>query len=425
MLALGVFLSGVIKDLVCLPRPLSPPLHRITMSGSAALEYGFPSTHSTNAVSVAAFFLYHVHNDNTSVPPQLRTAALVSGYAYATSIIIGRMYCGMHGLFDVIIGSVLGGLITVLQVSCGDAFDIWIAENSWHAPLLATVLVIAAVRFHPEPADNCPCFDDSVAFAGVLIGCQIGHWSFSRSPYSLPVPTPATVAFHLQTLGIAKAALRIVLGVTVIFLWRAVMKPLLLRCLPPLFRTIEQRGFSLPRRFFTNASQYKRVPPLRKDDNVIPPAADIAGMLSSLRHRKRAISIGPQSEADAREFIAHREHKRRHSRSTSDQDRRPFPSGTSILADLPSPIESMEDPIMRADSGKGLQANGISTEEHSQEEARQDRQMFLALEKPRVRYDVEVVTKIVVYAGIAWLAVEGNPLLFENIGLGMARIATI
>jgi len=51
VLASGVIWSGFIKDMLCLPRPLSPPLHRITMSGSAALEYGFPSTHSTNAVS--------------------------------------------------------------------------------------------------------------------------------------------------------------------------------------------------------------------------------------------------------------------------------------------------------------------------------------------------------------------------------------
>jgi hypothetical protein len=45
--------------------------------------------------------------------------------------------------------------------------------------------------------------------------------------------------------------------------------------------------------------------------------------------------------------------------------------------------------------------------------------MFSKLQKPRVRYDVEVVTKLIVYSGIAWLAVEGNPILFELIGLGM------
>lgn len=43
--------------------------------------------------------------------------------------------------------------------------------------------------------------------------------------------------------------------------------------------------------------------------------------------------------------------------------------------------------------------------------------MFSALERPRIRYDVEVITKLIVYAGIAWLAVEGNPIVFELLGL--------
>ena len=62
--------------------------------------------------------------------------------------------------------------------------------------------------------------------------------------------------------------------------------------------------------------------------------------------------------------------------------------------------------------------------------------MFSAVEKPRTHYDVEVITKLVVYAGksyagiskqvahvsnfisgIAWLAVEGNLILFRWLGL--------
>jgi len=31
------------------------------------------------------------------------------------------------------------------------------------------------------------------------------------------------------------------------------------------------------------------------------------------------------------------------------------------------------------------------------------------------------VTKLVVYTGIAWLAVEVNPIIFELIGLGMGQ----
>ncbi len=46
-----------------------------------------------------------------------------------------------------------------------------------------------------------------------------------------------------------------------------------------------------------------------------------------------------------------------------------------------------------------------------------DQEMFSALKKPRVRYDVEVITKLVVYAGIAWVTVEINPIIFERLGL--------
>src|SRR5690349_13148744 len=96
MLAFGVILSGVIKDLLCLPRPLSPPLQRITMSGSAALEYGFPSTHSTNAISVVIYALYLLRRSET-LDEHVVYWAQMGLYAYGTSIVFGRLYCGMHG----------------------------------------------------------------------------------------------------------------------------------------------------------------------------------------------------------------------------------------------------------------------------------------------------------------------------------------
>ena len=70
------------------------------------------------------------------------------------------------------------------------------------------------------------------------------------------------------------------------------------------------------------------------------------------------------------------------------------------------------------------------------QDEKEEKEMFSKLEKPRVRYDVEVITKLIVYtgtrtspmnhcfvlidvAGIAWIAVEGGPILFTTIGLGL------
>lgn len=46
VLAAGGYVTSVLKDLFCVPRPYSPPLVRLSV-GTHALEYGFPSTHST------------------------------------------------------------------------------------------------------------------------------------------------------------------------------------------------------------------------------------------------------------------------------------------------------------------------------------------------------------------------------------------
>lgn len=253
MLALGVFWSGWIKDLVCLPRPLSPPLQRITMSGSAALEYGFPSTHSTNAVSVAVYLIHGIQAGSVPVADSLKPVALFACYWYAISIIIGRLYCGMHGFSDVIVGALLGIYIAVLQIMLGPRFDYAIASGDWTLPFTVFVVICFAVRFHPEPADNCPCYDDSVAFAGVVFGIQIGHWHFTHSGYAWTEPVLGTIPFSLSSIGWIKAGLRLLVGVAMIFVWRASAKPLLLRFLPPLFRQIEYVGLSLPRRFFKRA----------------------------------------------------------------------------------------------------------------------------------------------------------------------------
>ena len=227
------------------------------MSGSAALEYGFISTHSTNAVSVAVYLIYEIQSGSIPVAEPLRSAAIASCCFYALSIVFGRLYCGMHGFSDVIAGSIMGASIAGLQLYFGPGYDALIAEGDWRPPVLSTLAILLAVRFHPEPADNCPCFDDSVAFAGVMIGAEMAQWHFSKSPYATSQPVPATMPFKISELGPIKTCLRLVVGIIIVFVWRALAKPLLLKLLPPLFRQIEYGGLSLPRRFFERARSVK------------------------------------------------------------------------------------------------------------------------------------------------------------------------
>lgn len=428
MLAMGVYFSGIVKDFVCLPRPLSPPLQRITMSGSAALEYGFPSTHTTNAMSVGLYALYHITSSRESYSTTVYYLLCAACCWNTVSIALGRLYCGMHGFFDVVIGGILGAFIAGIRLAYGPAFDNWIFSGEWTRAAIVVLILAIAVRVHPEPADNCPCFDDSVSFIGVVMGAAIAVWHHAT------ITDAAEELADLYPFGNrnpVKVVARIVIGVLIVFAWREFTKPILLRCLPPIFRFVDHWGLMIPRRYFLQARDYKTVPTLRKDDNVIPTASEIPGLMSNLRHpRKRTVSVGPQSEADAREFIANREQKRRDSRSSSSPHGKPSMrsqhSGDVLdsvaLQEASTDTDQSSRPLLQvhpvdphlltpppSDAG--------ASSDSGREDEKNDREMFSGLEKPRIRYDAEVITRLVVYAGIGWWAIEGNPLLFKGVGL--------
>ena len=254
ILASGVFFTGFVKDGLCIPRPLSPPLKRITLSSSAALEYGFPSTHSANAVSVAVYALFISRSAADTLDSKWSILFYLLSFSYASSIILGRLYCGMHGLLDVFLGGVLGAFMSIIECWYGGAYDQFVNSDSLQHFGIVILVVIVLVRIHPEPADDCPCFDDSVAFAGVIIGIELGNWHYTRTTWSWDSPVLATVPFDLERLGWIKAIARIAVGILAILTWRGLMKPALLRLLPPVFRVIEKLGLNLPRRFFVQAS---------------------------------------------------------------------------------------------------------------------------------------------------------------------------
>ncbi|KAF2009961.1 sphingosine-1-phosphate phosphohydrolase-like protein [Aaosphaeria arxii CBS 175.79] len=452
MLAAGIFVSGFLKDMLCLPRPLSPPLARITMSGSAALEYGFPSSHSTNAVSVALYAIYMIRSAPEQYHPQVFVAVQALFWWYAISIIFGRLYCGMHGFLDVVIGSILGAIIGVGQLAYGDFLDTWIPDGPIGNLIISILVVLVLVRIHPEPADDCPCFDDSVSFAGVVLGIQVGAWQYARCAFSTNDPISSTVPFSIESIGWVRAVLRVILGVVMIFIWRASTKPALFKILPPLFRVLERVRWNLPRAFFLNASKYTSIPTLRGDDNVIPTASELPHMLKNLAHpRRRSVSVGPQSAADAYETLAYRNRRRRESINSLDgkmpedsawvpqtkedgtqaspqQSQEKVPLGANMLpTPMASRVHSYEQMMGTGNAAvttatppeRNQNFMGEDAVQSPTEEENEKREIFMKITKPRVRYDVEVVTKLIVYAGIGWLAVSGNPMLFQIVGLGM------
>src|SRR5271170_5257047 len=81
---------------------------------------------------------------------------------YATSIVLGRLYCGMHSFTDVAVGTILGSTIGVIQGLYGPLIEDAIAGSNWILPASACLLCLLLTNQHPQPVEDCPCFEDAI-----------------------------------------------------------------------------------------------------------------------------------------------------------------------------------------------------------------------------------------------------------------------
>ncbi|OBZ77993.1 hypothetical protein A0H81_02684 [Grifola frondosa] len=309
VLASGVYFSSFVKDLLCSPRPFAPPVTRLTI-GNHHLEYGFPSTHSTNSVSIA-LYLYSILQRLRNTPiapavvPIIEAAAVGASTAardaasnplemaggqdvemmisqttyrialcillfYVFSIVYGRLYTAMHSFTDCIMGISLGAGIWGLHVLCGPWLDAWITHSGW-------------IGRHPQPVDDCPCFEDAIAFVSVVLGALLARWYMLHTGYDeaffvhvMPGSSWSTWADVSEWFIIA--AIKMVLGILMIFMWRLFAKSMFHFILPPTFRLLSHL-FTLPhRRFYTPATDYTTMPS-EKGLRPIPSVIDLPGMV--------------------------------------------------------------------------------------------------------------------------------------------------
>lgn len=280
-LALGGYSSSFLKDLACSPRPFSPPVSRLTI-GSHHLEYGFPSTHSTNGTSMALFFLVHAHTLLVSDLISLRAfvTCVVFLVFYVFSIVGGRLYTGMHGFIDCTVGVILGASTWALQWAVMPVVERWVAGSGWSGPLLVTALCLLLVNQHPQPVDDCPCFEDAIAFISVMLGILLGKWfsaqypAFDPSTFP-PSSYPALSFAHPNTIMVfaSMSLLKLAMGILAIFAFRLLAKPALHAALPPLFRWLAKTVRLPNRRHYTPATEYARGPPA--DLRPIPSVMDL------------------------------------------------------------------------------------------------------------------------------------------------------
>lgn len=293
--------------------------------GSHHLEYGFLSTHSTNSVSIALYFYSYIHasyfkSDGMSGFAYFSSCAFIIFYIF--SIVFGRLYCGMHSMTDCMAGILIGAFVWAVHAFWWSPVEEWliasqrlhifgISSPDWIGTVLIAVVCGVMVHRHPQPIDDCPCFEDAIAFVSVVGGMLLGFWGATRTgfedsnltshmpgspfPFSHGVPTsenPWTAMFLWWGTAITK----LVVGISAIFIWRIFAKFIAHLALPPLFRLISNRilprlvsihvlpkGSGLPnRRFYTPATEY---------DGSVPLSSAGDGSLGGLRSIPSVIDL--------------------------------------------------------------------------------------------------------------------------------------
>lgn len=237
VLGLGIYFSGFIKDLLCLPRPISPPIKRLTHSKYTSKEYGCPSSHSANAIAVSLLCFFHTLN-NESLASSTKMAIYSILIIYYFTLTSGRLYCGMHGFVDIVCGNIIGLFTLFFRFKTKNMYDTLLLTS--HSILLPICIVIGyycLLIIHPKPLEKCPCFEDTVAFISVLMGLDVTFWSFNeasniRELSELYLNHTSRHLCNFEDLGLVRLTLRVVLNILLVIFWKAISKPILVKVLP-------------------------------------------------------------------------------------------------------------------------------------------------------------------------------------------------
>lgn len=240
-----------------------------------------------------AIYLYYLLRNAATDPESLWASPQVYNIStgvlvwYASSIVLGRLYCGMHSFTDVFFGTAIGIAIGLIQGVYGGKIDAFITSSGWSLPIALTLGFLLMVNQHPQPIDDCPCFEDAIAAVAVLVGVTLAHWHAAKVGldaasgfYQTQTPGWEGVTWDDTLVWWSFAIIKMMVGTVVVLIWRLAAKKVLHFSLPPIFR-FASLLFELPtRRFYTPATEYQHVPG-EKGLHPIPSMMDLPSMLAN------------------------------------------------------------------------------------------------------------------------------------------------
>ncbi|KAG7471063.1 hypothetical protein MATL_G00120490 [Megalops atlanticus] len=220
-----MYIGQVMKDVLKLPRPLSPPVVKLETRVDA--EYGMPSTHAMAATAISFTFLFSAMD---RFQFQFEVGLLVA-IVLSTLVCLSRLYTGMHSALDVICGALISAVVMLVTYPAWATFD-QLQLTHPLSPIVALVLPLYLSYNYPELDHYSTTRGDTTIILGAGAGCSAGYWVNQQLGQTyepegdFPMPFPSLTAGAL-VLGCA----RFMVGVALLVMTRQAMKALSLRAL--------------------------------------------------------------------------------------------------------------------------------------------------------------------------------------------------
>nr|XP_046244419.1 sphingosine-1-phosphate phosphatase 2 [Scatophagus argus] len=242
MWAMVMYVGQVMKDLLKLPRPISPPVVKLEPRVDA--EYGLPSTHAMAATAISFTLLL-------SAPSRIQfqfEVGLLIAVTLSFLVCLSRLYTGMHSLLDVICGVLFSAILLFLTYPYWETFDHF-QLTSHLSPIVALSLPLFLSYTYPDLDHYSTTRGDTTTILGVGAGCSVGYWVNEQLGQTfepqgvLPVPLPTLTANAL-----VRGAARFLVGAAALVGIRQVVKTLSLQVLYSWYRVPKNDDYARRRR---------------------------------------------------------------------------------------------------------------------------------------------------------------------------------
>ncbi|XP_071398176.1 sphingosine-1-phosphate phosphatase 2 isoform X2 [Centroberyx affinis] len=199
---LVMYVGQVMKDVLKLPRPLSPPVVKLETRVDA--EYGLPSTHAMAATGISFTLLLSA---TSRIQFQFEVGLLIA-VVLSSLVCLSRLYTGMHSVLDVICGALFSAILMLLTYPYWETFDRF-QLTSPISPAVALVLPLLLSYTYPELGHYSTTRGDTTTILGAGAGSSVGYWVNEQLGQTfeprgvLPVPLP-TLTANALAIGTAR-----------------------------------------------------------------------------------------------------------------------------------------------------------------------------------------------------------------------------